>query len=511
MFTKTFRDRLFWLVLVGVSTISAILGLLRDKSWNWWVWNADSLSPTMLVGDLFVGGTYSTWHLSNSPYIFPDILLAALAWQLTGGGAPAVVVGSALQLLVFTFALQYFVFALGIPESLKTATITSVATVYLAVVIHEPFVLVTASAHHFGSVISGIALFGLCEVAISKSRTNRKTAIWISILLLTAAGTLSDSLFVPQFVLPAVAWVLFLRRDVPKVMRTKTVASAMILGTLAGYFSFNYVIPNASRVDTSLSVRAAPGRLNDIWSDVFMKIDRAWPISACLVLINLWCLIELTMWLAKFLSRKSAAANPPPERLVLAISTVATVVSVSLTPAFEVNERYFLPQLILPIFIITAAIARKGWLNRRLIPFVSATLALASLLFTSTAKMTDESAPWQPGSEALDCVNAQLSDGKVNRIAVNYWDAKIFGVHLGADIVFAQHLSDGTEYRVVTSDRYFDPSGRYEGVIISSYAGPAHTFDAEALISRNGRPERDVTCGPWRLLLYGLTGLSLSS
>ena len=510
MFAKTIRDRLFWLVLIGVSTTAATLGLLQDKSWNWWVWNADSLSPAMLVSDLFSGGSYSTWHLSNSPYLFPDVLVAAISWLITGGGAPAVVVGSVLQLLIFVLVLQFCSFALGIPKSLKTATITFIITVFLVVVVHEPFVLVVASAHHFGSVISGIALLGICEVAISKSPSKRKIPIWIGIFLLTAAGTLSDSLFVPQFVLPTIVWVLFLRREVSIAIRAKTAASALVIGTSVGYFAFNYLIPNASRITTSLSFRTVPDRVNDIWSEVFMKSDRAWLVSTCLILTNLFCLIELGRWLARFLSRKVLAVTPPPERVVLAISTFSTVATVSLVPSFEVNERYFLPQLVLPIFILVAAVTRRRWLTERVIPTASATFALASLLLTSTVKMTGEPAPWQPGSEALDCVNEQLSERPTDHIAVQYWDAKIFGVHLGNDIAFAQHLSDGTEYHVVTSDSYFSPSELYEGIIISTYAGPAHTFDAEAIISRNGQPERDVTCGPWRLLLYGLTGISLA-
>ena len=94
-------------VLLGAGTVALValvVAMVRDTSWNWWVWNADSLTPYVVAGDVLSGGSFGHWHMAHSPYLFPDVLLSALAWLVSGGGGAGVVVVGVVQVLVVSLA-----------------------------------------------------------------------------------------------------------------------------------------------------------------------------------------------------------------------------------------------------------------------------------------------------------------------------------------------------------------------------------------------------------------------
>ncbi|HKU44363.1 MAG TPA: hypothetical protein VJR89_39660, partial [Polyangiales bacterium] len=84
MSTRSRWNCVFWLgmgVCFASFACSIAAGPLRDAYFS-----ADQLYlPTLLADLTRWGGDLAAWHLTPAPYFFPDLVLYAVAWQLTRG------------------------------------------------------------------------------------------------------------------------------------------------------------------------------------------------------------------------------------------------------------------------------------------------------------------------------------------------------------------------------------------------------------------------------------------
>ena len=191
-------------------------------------------------------------------------------------------------------------------------------------------------------------------------------------------------------------------------------------------------------------------------------------------------------------------------------------VAVSVSSTFPVAERYLLVALWGPVVVGVVAVA--GWLGRSsgrvrvrgCAAGVPALVVSGVVLAVSVgvASGSDREAPWMPGSVAVGCVESVLAGGGAVSVVSQYWDAKVFAVHVGDGRRFAQFMPDGVPYRFATSEGFFEVDGRYGAIVESAHAGPAYEVDVGRVVSVAGVPVIDEVCGPWRVLVFGRDGLA---
>lgn len=504
-------------VLLGAGTVALValvVAMVRDTSWNWWVWNADSLTPYVVAGDVLSGGSFGHWHMAHSPYLFPDVLLSALAWLVSGGGGAGVVVVGVVQVLVVSLATGRLA---GSPSAtaVSAGSITVVVFALLAVWVREPFVLLVGNGHHAGAFVVGVVtvawLWGRVRSGREHSRVSTAAvAVWCS------AAALSDLLFVAQVSVPMVVWLVFVGRSgrVVTAVWVRPVVG-VVAGSVLGLVAAPMVVPNWVRVPGGVSLDGVVGRLGDL-VDVMVR-GQGRPVAGGVVgvlvlVVNVGCALWVVRWSWRVVRRRpmeSAGVLESPVGVVAVWVGVAWMVMIGLvavSSSFPVAERYLLVAWFGPVVLAVVWVSGRGWVVSR---SVATGAVVAALVVAGVAVWVEPvaGAPWLPGTAELACVDTALAAAGAESVVVQYWDAKVFAVHLGDTRRYAQHSADGAEYRFATSGAFFETDHRYDAIVTSGHAGPVHAVDPAVVIALAGAPLGDVSCGPWRVLTYGDGGL----
>jgi hypothetical protein len=175
--------------------------------------NADTAYLPVLFGDLAAGGALADWALTPGPYVFPDMLVYAVAWLVAPGWEAAFAICAVLQVAI----LLGLAILLGRIAGVGAwRTLASVPMLMAAFIAAGTLVSGTGAAeiwaypilptYHLGAALMALAGFAL--VLGGRIGTLRL----VLLALLTAATTFSDSFMLLFFVGPAVAMLLLDRR-----------------------------------------------------------------------------------------------------------------------------------------------------------------------------------------------------------------------------------------------------------------------------------------------------------
>ena len=194
--------------------------------------NSDLLYLPALFSDVGAhGGKLSDWFLTPAPYFFPDFLTYFVAYVLGSDTVSRVGLFAVVQTLVAFGALWLLASRVSRSTALIQAVTITIGLVWLALNADEPFVILLASASHYGAFISAI----LCAALWLHYRTTphqaRRTLALCALCMLAFLSALSDAFFLVQVIVPfTAATVLVALPDQAVSMRR---SRAGILGALA--------------------------------------------------------------------------------------------------------------------------------------------------------------------------------------------------------------------------------------------------------------------------------------
>jgi hypothetical protein len=516
------RELVVWAVAGCVAVAALAVGMRFDTSWNWWVWNADALTPFLMAGDLVGGGSFGEWFPAHSPYLFPDVAVSAVARLVAGGGSAGVLTVGVLQVLALAAGVGVLAGG-GFEGWVRAAALTSVVWALVVALVAEPFALVGANGHHVGVFVVGVWVLAVLvqrwpDGAGSVGR-------FVGLAAVCAMCAMSDLLFVLQ-VAPAVVvwWWLTGRPGLVSVM------SAVVSGSVLGVVVAPLVVPNWSRVPAGVSLSGARTRLGVLVDVVLEGRGRPLAVGVVLAVANVACVVVLVRWVLRRLRGRSMGRTRSNALVAVVVwvgcAAVGMTAAVAVSSAFPVAERYLLVALWGPV--VAGVVTVSGWLGRSsgrvrvrasaagvpvtAVAGVAAVAASGVLVAVSvgvaSGSGSDREAPWMPGSVSLGCVESVLAAGDAVSVVSQYWDAKVFAVHVGGGHRFAQFMPDGVPYRFATSEGSFEVDGRYDAIVVSAHAGPAHEVDVGRVVSVAGVPVVDEVCGPWRVLVFGRDGLA---
>jgi hypothetical protein len=468
---------------------SAIFGMFGNPSWNWWVWNADALGQFSLANDLATGGRFTDWDLGNASYVVPDLAFAFIA-RLFLPSIPAMVTFNAvLQIGLLWCVLWRLGRAANHHRPVFFSLLSVGVLMGLATTVGEPFALLLSSAHHVGALLGGLLL----TAEVLHHRDHSLTSM-IGIALITATFSLSDDLFIVAYAGPISVLVVLVGR---RPYRRALTASGTILvsaGVGKGISSLLIGSPIATSPDLGLS--SMRSRMMEL-IDVIVFSDSRLPLVGLASGIATVLAIGVTIRSATSRTQEDVSENPHrPFALLLGLSSLSTITPILLGAVNPVAERYVLQIFILPVITISSWLAQNVSWKR--LSLVMVLLSLTPFSAVSAASQTVE--PWHPWNSQIDCVEAALDSIGATHVISQYWDTHLFSLHSNEDRYFAQFLANAQPYVQVTSKDWYSDDGWYDAALLSSYAGPIHTFTSDQFVTERGNQVSIAQCGPWAVL-----------
>lgn len=456
-------------LLVSVATLVIAAGaaalLVRLPGATALLANADTAYLPVLFGDLARGGALSDWALTPGPYVFPDMLVYAVAWLVSPGWRAAFAVTGVLQLaLLFGLALLLGRAAgLGARRTLAAvalvmAVVVGVGTLAAGPVTGEIWAYPILPTYHFGAALAALGGF----VLLLGGRPHP-----VLLALLTIAATLSDSFMLLFFVGPAVAMLVADRRA-PRRERALAVAA---IGAAAGLVLLlqGWINPLGALYRDHLALGPGHGlwRLGQI-------LDAPGAAAGLAVAILGWLPAAVVGARALLYGRRGALDRLAAMILVGGVLTLVFPVVAGMIREIG-SARYLLP----------VTIFGPLWLGLRVAAFAPRWAALAVTLAAAGALLLPLPTLPPPPALACDIRGPVLTD---------YWNAKALRL-----------FSDGAVRAVPVTpagDRYWWIDTR----AVTRDAEPAailtERLDTAAILTTYGEPDRVVSCGTGALWYY---------
>lgn len=462
--------------------------------------NSDALFlPSLFKGTLREGNSFYDWMLPPSPYLFPDILVYAVAYAISSQVLIQILAFAIFQLLLFfILAARLLACFEPMPNAIVHSATLSSSIVFLGLYSADPFGLSFVGVFHFGSLLSllllAILYFEFLESG--SSRKSRVVAIWT--FLIGGAAAVSDRLILVHFILPILLMGLFLA---PKdVRRNNTLRFGMILllGALLLSLFAKFALPELGRLDTSFSLAVAGDKLMmlGLW-----YIEKPLWLQPVLWLFPLGMGVSLAYCYMNRGSRDAVTEKKKTFAFLFLILAVLSVLVVSLSDrAF--TSRYMLPCLFLPGLILFVLGGRRwaGWL-------ALVYLGPAIFIFASLQGKSSEYPDALGIPEFVRCVEGYAKEHGASAGFANYWDAIPLYVLNNSNLKLASVTSDLTPMPWMFNKHAGE--GRFSFAVIDDNAEGMYRLSRPEIERRLGKKPIEYQCGRKTLLIFDGQKLAL--
>lgn len=446
--------------------------------------NADTAYLPVLFGDLAAGGALSDWALTPGPYVFPDMLIYAVAWLAAPDWQAAFALCAILQVALLLGLAVGLGRIAGIGAWRALAFVPVVAGVAIAL-----GTLVSGSAageiwaypiiptYHFGALLAALAGFALVL-------GGRVGATRLFVLgLLTIVTALSDSFMLLFFVGPAVA-MLLLDRHGPRPERFAAIA-VIVVAALLALLCQGWINPLGPLYRDQLAL----GLDHGLWR--LGQILRTPGAAAGLA-------VAFLVWLPAAV----AGARTLLEGRRTALDRLAVMILMGglLTLVFPVatgmvrhlgSTRYLMPVTMLgPLWLAL----RLAMISRR--PAVLATAGATAVAAVAGLLLP---VPALPPPAGLAC-------GIRGQVLTDYWNAKALRLFSDGAVAAIPVTPEG--------DRYWWMDTRARSRDAAPAAILTERLDTAMILTTYGTPDRVVPCGAGELWHYddpGRLGAILAS
>jgi hypothetical protein len=235
--------------LLFSSLVNVIVFYLGGHSFRGYlVENSDILYLPTLFSDLISkGGRISDWFLTPAPYFFPDYPTYLIAYILGSGTYSRIAIFSVAQTILTFCAIWLLAKRVSQSEALIHAVTITIGLIWLALSAGEPFVILLASASHYGSFISAI-IFAALWIQYKTPREQPGKGGLLSVMCILAfLSTLSDNFFIVQVTVPFVATAILVEladSDVPiRQGRARLIAAWVLLALVVPALMYRMPIP----------------------------------------------------------------------------------------------------------------------------------------------------------------------------------------------------------------------------------------------------------------------------
>lgn len=203
----------FWILLV-LSITAVYISISTGKISKWDFYNPDALYLPMVYKDLFSNYSLLGWRTPPAPYFFPDMPLYLMISFLVGNFHLAIMLYGVVQSLLFILSVIFLSNAVfESKKSLHRLILLAgvVFFLFLATGRCPAFLPILQNGYHFGATLSLIIALLLAVQLLKCRADNKKAVVYVVLLfLLSLVMLLSDTLYLVQFLVPAMLSLLLL-------------------------------------------------------------------------------------------------------------------------------------------------------------------------------------------------------------------------------------------------------------------------------------------------------------
>ena len=442
------------------------------------MFSSDMLLPPDWVHHLFAApGQFRSFEMPRVPSLLPDmlgilVLRLALPWRLAMLGYAALSF-TALVLLGGAVVARWA----GRPLAHAAATFGAVAAA--AVLLDLQFnhglsavFLVLYPVIHSGTVLCTLA--GLLLVRRYAAAPGWRLATAVTVL--AAVATVSDRLFIGDFVVPAVAGALAYAGWRCGLKVAGIVAAGCVAGTLLDRLLFHTLL--VRQPDLAIKLSVVLSRLPDLVRDPLVYVELA--CAACATLLP---------------ARWSRAS--PDGRFWWAAAAAGSVALMGALPLLYIDwtsYRYVQPVWWWALLALAAALLRTAHGPSLAVAGCGALAVAVSLLRTDLFDVP-RLARWR--HPAAVCLTDLASSGAVHAALAGYWLARPIAASSEWALPVAQIFPDGKPQ--LWGNNRGGYNAPFDAVVVDQ-------LDEAALLARFGRPNRRVDCAGFRFWLYDAPG-----
>ncbi len=505
---------LAWLALVAAFCYLAARygpGHARDDV----LFNSDALFIPLFWGDTVARGTVAGWDLPTSPFFFPDMALFIPLLVLVPNVRVATLLFGLLQLALICGGfiwLQRQLFAGRRIAQTFMLLVLTLCLLFIANGAQVIFPYALTSVHHMSVLaVMPFATVGLLR-ALQPPGAPRRGRARMLLYLLTFLTSLSETLYIIQFVLPALAALLLwgkrpaLRRRDPGLL-----AGGLVLTAAAGQWLRQFVVSPAKLLlytDLTPDARATAWANMITWAGDLFRTD---PIFVGVWLVGFIALAGIVG--AGIRHRPAHNDIALVATLTLAsmvVSLAAAVVSGNFVDTY--STRYILPAVYLPVLVglpLGLALGIIGRADRhdaraaRLIQAatgLAAVVALVYMLIVAPPRSLAFGAFAAYQEPFLACLRQEAAKRQLRYGMAPFWQAASTTVLSGFElevVAVENHLSP-----VVWNTNRLRYAAPFEFVVIDPDAPRAWLIEREYVTARFGPPDDEFVCAGDTVLVY---------
>lgn len=482
---------------IGVALIGVLF--FWDRGLSGIPFTSDLVQPYLVIEDLLLNpASFFTWRHSPSPYVFPDLFIAAALvplplspkWMGIGYAtvlltgyilATGALIGRATKIdsrdAGFLFALCLLIVVVA------TNALGGELTSWLLPTLFAPFI-------HTGALLVTLIAMILLERILRVPESAAAKALLLLIVLVTS---FSDALFVVWFVLPALI-VVWLRARTCQTRPPRAFMMALF-GAAAIAIAAERVF-HGIKAGKPLSLDTIMRAADRIWNSALEAVTRPDWVFACLLAVT-----ATIMWSGSVSLRRSYQRRRMPFSdalaIFLALSVVLGVLAPVLTSYFQEQSHWryllFLPLFaVLKMALLLSRLIAPMQISRALVSFAMIAVTAPMLPAAYSAATTPE-----PRTGLEQCLDAQgLTTG-----LGDYWIAKRLMFLSGRRFHIVQLKSDGRlDTYNYNRDWFFHRAD--DGSAIAPNFIIVRGLDAGHIRKRFGPPGQTVPCAGSEIWLY---------
>jgi hypothetical protein len=465
------------------------------------LFNSDALYLLTLFSDIFTNnGEIKDWLLTPAPYFFPDYPTFLLAYLI--GPTPYIQI---ISFALIQVALTFFAIWLAAKITTNvnpfiTASTTIVILIWLALASGEPFVHILNSAYHYGAFLSAILLSALWIKFNDNNNdsSKRKSAFLLLLSIIAYATTLSDNLFLVQFIAPLIAiQVLTLIAERDFSLKNKIPAILLVICSILGSTSYRWIIENQTRYPANIGIDKLSSNLKDIY-ELLHFVTTGNPVFGFIFLIYIFIVLHSFI---QIMRGEKENYNLSWLATFSFISLCTTIGAVSLVTNLPVTPRYLIPALSWPVIVVFIFLSHRLRDRFFYLAVAISLLTLASISWSSYNFIVSNGIKNKYNPEEISCIDNALEKENLHNGIAQYWDAKYLQNFSRLNLNVAQHFDNLDEMHWITSKKYFKQT--YDFAIISESAAPPYKISSDALTRINGAPKLVKSCGSKLVFMYG--------
>ena len=478
--------------------------------------NSDGLYLAGLFRDILTkGGSISDWYLPpDAPYFFPDYLIYFIAWISASKAHTHLLIYSVLQFCLTCCSIWVLARVTSKQARLVQATIITSILIWLSVSSINFFWHITFPLYHFSIIIIIPFFIGSWIHYINCQKTYCKIGTGLLLCAVSLLTTLSDKLFLSQILAPLIATVLIFSIIEKKVaIRQVVMIACLLFMACLGYVLHSMIISSARPLD--ISVTDSILRLQNLCTIIFETINQSALSVTTFVIVIVSCigfLFAIFRSLYRLL-RQSHMEQYEKQRIFFvffsflsicsSVCAIAFIAGVPFVSNRHVLNIFYLPVIVTGIYYLPLLKTHSWTIGNLLMLIITGLFGLQTFRYIASGN-THSGGNAYMGEQ--NCIDAALKEAEVYRGIGPYWNVRPTEHFSELDLDIAQFNLQLQAHHWLTSKRFF--TDYYDFAL---YLTSDLQTDGNDHIQRiNGKPSKEVICGPLTLLIYGKNKLRIN-